>query len=79
MAPERLADLGEFGLLARIRARVGSSYLGDDAAVLPLTEGMQLLATVDAQVDGIHFLRQRMSAQQVGRRASAVSTRDIAS
>ena len=78
MPPERLADLGEFGLLARIRARLGSSYLGDDAAVLPRTAGMELLATVDAQVDGVHFLRERMSPQQVGRRAIAVNVSDIA-
>jgi thiamine-monophosphate kinase len=78
MPTERLADLGEFGLLARIRARLGSSYLGDDAAVLPRTAGMELLATVDAQVDGVHFLRERMVPQQVGRRAIAVNVSDIA-
>lgn len=78
MPSERLADLGEFGLLARLRARLGSPYLGDDAAVLSITPGMTLLATVDAQVDGVHFLGARMSPQQVGRRAIAVNVSDIA-
>ncbi len=78
MPPERLADLGEFALLARLRARLGSPYLGDDAAILPATPGMQMLATVDAQVDGVHFLRERMSPQQIGRRAVAVNVSDIA-
>jgi thiamine-monophosphate kinase len=78
MPPERLGELGEFGLLARLRAKLDSAYLGDDAAVLPTTPGMALLATVDAQVDGVHFLRGSMSAAQVGRRAIAVNLSDIA-
>lgn len=78
MQPERIADLGEFPLLARLRRRLGSAYLGDDAAVLPGTGDRAVLATVDAQVDGVHFLRDRMTPEQVGRRALAVNLSDIA-
>ncbi|MDR7483040.1 MAG: thiamine-phosphate kinase [Armatimonadota bacterium] len=78
MPPERIADLGEFPLLARLRRRLGSAYLGDDAAVLPGTGDRAVLATVDAQVDGIHFLRDLMTPEQVGRRALAVNVSDIA-
>jgi thiamine-monophosphate kinase len=78
MAPERVGDLGEFPLLARLRRRLGSAYLGDDAAVLPPPGDRAVLATVDAQVDGVHFLRDLMTPEQVGRRALAVNVSDIA-
>ncbi len=78
MPHETIGDIGEFALLARLRERLGSPLLGDDAAVLPTTTGARLLATVDAQVDGIHFLRQLMRPQQIGRRAIAVNVSDIA-
>lgn len=78
MPHETVGDLGEFALLARLRQRLGSPFLGDDAAVLTMTPMTQLLATVDVQVDGIHFLRDLMTAQQIGRRAIAVNVSDIA-
>ncbi|MBI3997816.1 MAG: thiamine-phosphate kinase [Armatimonadetes bacterium] len=78
MPPERVGDVGEFGLLARLRRRLASAFLGDDTAVLPAAPGFDLLATVDVQVDGVHFLRDRMSPQQIGRRAIAVNISDIA-
>ncbi|MGH2376658.1 MAG: thiamine-phosphate kinase [bacterium] len=78
MRHETVADLGEFGLLARLRERLASPYLGDDAAVLSVPSGRELLATVDVQVDGVHFLRDLMTAQQIGHRAIAVSVSDIA-
>lgn len=78
MQRETVGDLGEFGLLARLRERLASPYLGDDAAVLPVPPGRHVLATVDVQVDGIHFLRDVMTPQQIGRRAIAVNVSDIA-
>jgi thiamine-monophosphate kinase len=78
MPPERIADLGEFPLLARLRRRLASAYLGDDAAVLPWPGARAVLATVDAQVDGVHFRRDLMTPEQVGRRALAVNLSDIA-
>ncbi len=78
MPHETIGDVGEFGLLARLRERLGSSFLGDDAAVLPVSAGLRLLATVDAQVDGVHFLRDLMTPQQIGHRAIAVNVSDIA-
>ncbi len=78
MLRETVGDIGEFALLARLRERLGSAFLGDDAAVLPTPPGGLLLATVDAQVDGIHFLRELMRPEQIGRRAIAVNVSDIA-
>ncbi|MGQ0550458.1 MAG: thiamine-phosphate kinase [Armatimonadota bacterium] len=78
MPHETVGDVGEFGLLARLRERLASPYVGDDAAVLPIPPGRHLLATVDAQVDGVHFLREVMTPQQIGHRAIAVNVSDIA-
>lgn len=78
MPHETVGEIGEFGLLARLRERLASPYLGDDAAVLAVAPGRQLLATVDVQVDGVHFLRGFMTPQQTGHRAIAVNVSDIA-
>ncbi len=78
MPHETVGDVGEFRLLARLRERLASPYLGDDAALLPTKPGRQLLATVDVQIDGIHFLRELMTPQQIGHRAVAVNVSDIA-
>lgn len=52
--------LGEFGRIADILAPLATSPgalgLGDDAALLAVPPGMQLVTTVDAMVEGVHFL-----------------------
>jgi thiamine-monophosphate kinase len=74
--------MGEFELLARIRARLprpgpqlrlGS---GDDAAI---TLPRRATATsVDAMVDGVHFWRQTSSLAQIGGKALAAALSDLA-
>lgn len=85
----RIADLGEFPLIARLerviarpdtrvpdpRVVVG---IGDDTAVLQGCEGFYELATVDAQVETVHFLRERIAPEQLGWRALAVNLSDMA-
>ncbi|ROQ93571.1 thiamine-phosphate kinase [Desulfosoma caldarium] len=77
-------DLGEFGLIERLRQRVSpgpSSVLvgiGDDVAVLRSTAGRLLLATCDTQVEGIHFLRHTVPPRCLGQRAAAVNLSDMA-
>ena len=80
----KVGDVGEFGLIARLARLVGGEHpdvvvgIGDDVAVLDVGGPEWLLATVDAQVEGVHFLRQLIAPRQLGRRALAVNVSDIA-
>src|SRR6266550_6017668 len=54
--------LGEFALIAKLFAPLaakgeGAFGLRDDAATLRLPPGEELVVTVDALVEGVHFLR----------------------
>ena len=76
-------ELTEEALLEAIRrvlsgagpeVRVG---VGDDAAVLAPTGG-ELVLTTDVMVEGIHFVRQRTGARDVGHKAIVVNVSDMA-
>lgn len=80
----KIRDLGEFGLIDRIRRFLpaGSAGvvvgIGDDVAVLRVQNGDYLLATCDIQVEHIHFLLENISAYQLGRRIVAINVSDVA-
>lgn len=79
----RLDELGEFGLIARLTSGGDTRPdvllgVGDDAAVLDLGEGGLLVATVDAQVEGRHFLWGVATPEEIGHKALAVNLSDIA-
>src|SRR5260221_6541799 len=78
-----IAELGEFGLIARITAGLPRSAdvivgVGDDAAVLDMGGDELLVATCDAQVEDTHFRLQHTNPHDIGRRALAVNLSDIA-
>lgn len=73
---------GEFGLIERwfaplARDLPGAFGLRDDAAVLDVPEGRQLVATVDTMVRGVHFLADD-PADAVGRKLLRVNLSDLA-
>lgn len=84
MKIDTLEDIGEFGLIARLMN--GQTYregevvmgAGDDAAVLRVSGEKLLLATCDAQIEGVHYDLKVMTPEDVGRRAAAVNLSDIA-
>ena len=77
-----VADLGEFGLIAAIRAelppdRPGTLGAGDDGAVLPMPDG-RVVASTDLLVEGRHFRLDWSSATDIGVKAAAQNLADIA-
>lgn len=81
----RITEIGEFGLIERIVRGLPPSAdgvvvgIGDDAAVVCLTPGQYLLTTCDIQVEGVHFLKDKITPRQLGRKAVAINLSDIAS
>lgn len=79
----RLQDLGEFGLIDQIRARFPQPVLpelgiGDDAALLTPSAGMQLVISTDLLAEGVHFDRRFGPARLLGRKSLAVNLSDLA-
>ncbi|MFP4474751.1 MAG: thiamine-phosphate kinase [Desulfatibacillaceae bacterium] len=80
----RVSELGEFGLINLLRGRLGPAAegvvrgSGDDTAILKAPEGRDILATCDALVEGVHFLRENATARQIGAKAVAVNLSDVA-
>ena len=77
-----VADLGEFGLIARITSARDLSPAtllgpGDDAAVLSAADGRVVIST-DVLVEGVHFRLDWSTPHQVGRKAVAANLADIA-
>jgi thiamine-monophosphate kinase len=77
-----VADCGEFGLIAAIRAVLPPDPtavvgVGDDAAVLAVPGG-QVVASTDLLVEGRHFRRDWSAALDVGVKAAAQNLADIA-
>ncbi|MGA9310972.1 MAG: thiamine-phosphate kinase [Pseudonocardiaceae bacterium] len=80
--PRAVADLGEFGLIARITAgrELSPGTLlgpGDDAAVLAAADG-RVVVTTDVLVEGVHFRLDWSTPHQVGRKAVAANLADVA-
>lgn len=79
----KLGELGEFGLISRIEAAsskgVGvATGIGDDAAVILLTPGMQLLTSTDMLLEDVHFRRPWHDPYRLGRKSLAVNISDLA-
>lgn len=79
--------MNEFDLIERLRRIVnartagllepGSVGIGDDAAVLSVEPGRQLLVTTDTLVEGVHFPLQS-APFDIGYKALAVNLSDLA-
>ncbi|NET11104.1 MAG: thiamine-phosphate kinase [Merismopedia sp. SIO2A8] len=80
-----ICDLGEQGLLQRLQSFCPSDVIGDDAALMTVTPGHQLVVTTDVLVDGVHFSWGNAnpevwttSPHDAGWRAAAANLSDLA-
>lgn len=77
-----ISELGEFGLIDRLRAILGQApegeeWSGDDAAVLRAPAGT-ILMTSDMLVEGVHFDLELTGPADLGYKSIAVNMSDIA-
>ena len=76
-----MSSRGEFGFIDYIKANFpdpeGAIGIGDDCAVMPSGVG-ELLFSTDLLMEGVHFLRNESSPEDVGWKAAAVNLSDIA-
>jgi thiamine-monophosphate kinase len=84
--PERVRDIGEFGLIERIsdlvkkegiRSEQVTVGIGDDTASFLPRPGYELLVTCDSMVEGRHYLARHIGPFDVGRRAMTLNISDI--
>ena len=78
-----LAELGEFGLIERIRQQAGSAPflrlgIGDDCSVQVVGSEEELLTSTDLLIEGVHFDFSWTDYEQLGRKCVAVNISDIA-
>lgn len=74
--------LGEFGRIERFFRPLAAAFSGafdltDDAAILSVPEGQELVVTTDAVVEGVHFLPSD-SPRDIARKALRVNLSDLA-
>jgi len=80
----RLADIGEFGLIKRFAKMFNSSLpggytgIGDDCAIIQADERISNLVTTDMLIEDRHFIKERISPNNLGYKSLAVNLSDIA-
>lgn len=84
--PDRVSDIGEFGLIRRIsnllnkegvRSERVTLGIGDDTASFLPRSGYEVLVTCDCMVEGRHYLPGKISPYDLGRRAMTLNISDI--
>ncbi len=82
-SPTEIRQLGEFGLIDRIRSKTAVSHestvlgIGDDAAIIDTGNYYTLLST-DMLLEGIHFDLSFMPLPHLGYKSIAINVSDIA-
>lgn len=78
-----ISKLGEFGLIDRIKNKFSTDFnrvskgIGDDAAVVPIGNGLVQVYSTDLLLEGIHFDLSYAPLRHLGYKAVAVNLSDI--
>lgn len=85
MSETLISEVGEFGLIDRMKAVLGAptdedvlAGIADDAAVYRIGGGKVHIVTTDALIEAVHFDRTFMPLQHLGFKALSVNASDIA-
>lgn len=79
-----LSEIGEFGLIKRFSQQflkdlpIDHIGIGDDCAIIPLNKKEVLLVTTDMLIEDSHFIRNKISAFDLGQKSLMVNLSDIA-
>jgi len=79
-----LKDIGEFGFIKRFSQqfdhliRNEDSGIGDDCAIISVNDTTNHVITTDLLIEDIHFLKDKISAEELGYKSLAVNLSDIA-
>src|SRR5690242_1808714 len=70
----------EFDLVRALEERWGDAAhgIGDDAALIDVPDGRQLVVSADSAVDGVHFRTDWLTLREIGWRATAAALSDLA-
>ena len=78
----QIRDLGEDVFIQSLQKQFAvdgpNVGIGDDCAVIPAGRGVAWLVTADALVEGVHFLKDQISPNDLGYKTIAVNVSDIA-
>jgi thiamine-monophosphate kinase len=80
----KLTDIGEFGFIGRFESRFNEMIhkqdkgIGDDCAILSINETEAHVVSTDLLIEDIHFLKDRISPEELGYKSLAVNLSDIA-
>lgn len=80
----KISQIGEEAFIQIIKEKMNQKLpkgivgIGDDCAVVPLDTGKLLLLSTDSLVEGCHFLKNKISPEDLGYKAVMVNVSDIA-
>ena len=79
----KLSDIGEFGFIKEIAAPFfehlseNITGIGDDCAIIPLSESESQIVTTDMLIENTHFIFDKITAFELGQKSLAVNLSDI--
>lgn len=80
----KISQLGEFNFIKRFqpifsdKLGVGVVGIGDDCSVVPFDKDLYQITTTDLLIEGVHFLKEKISPFDLGVKSINVSVSDIA-